>query len=423
MNSTVKFNEELMNLIEKVRLNMLNVTSDSLGAILTKLTTYNPSNIVFNNIDELAKEQNPDFNIYYKHLPHLNNLKEENFKVSNQFIDYNTNLFKNILYKNDDTYTYVISSKSLIKGRPKLSDLRVINGFEYNNIKVYYDNYMNFSIFIFDKINKKTVNYYLQNNSIKFPIFCFYCSKARNLKYNCFDYNNFKKNLLDDINKYMENYTAELVKTPSDLIKIFVNYFDNYVKVNIPQTRSLNAYKNYLCCYKYNLETLKCLRSMFEVIDNCNSQLVSEEDLNSLKQTIENQTKLIKLNDEERERLIELNLSKVKETEFLTNRITKLSEDYDKIYEKNDLLITENDNLLKKIKSLLNNKKCLSYINIFLILLLSMSLLFIINLEPDLDLYYKRFMLYYNYSLNFVIDLYNNTNMYGDYTYYEDDFL
>jgi hypothetical protein len=419
MNSTVKFNEELMNLIEKVRLNMLNVTSDSLGAILTKLTSYNPSNIVFNNIDELAKEQNHDFKIYHKHLPHLNNLKEETFKVNNQFIDYNSNLFKNILYKNENTYTYVVSSKNLIKGRPKLSDLRVINGFEHNNIKVYYDNYMNFSIFIFDKVNKKTVNYYLQNNSIKFPIFCFYCSKARNLKYNCFDYNNFKKNLLDDINKYMETYIDELVKTPTDMIKFFVNYFDNYVKTHIPQTRSLDAYKNYLCCYKYNLETLKCLRSMFEVIDKCNNQLVNEEDLKSLKDTIETQSKLIKLNEEKTKILNSENDNITNESKFLTERLTKLSEDYDKICEENNSLFSDNDCLSEELQSIRNNKKCLSYINMFLILLLSMSLLFIINLEPDLDLYYKRFMLYCNYSFDFLRDLYNNTNMYDDYTYYD----
>ena len=166
MNSTVKFNEDLMNLIEKVRLNLVSVTSDSLGAILTKLTSYNPNNIVYNNIDELAKEQNNDFNIYYKNLPHLNNVKDETFRVNNQFIDYNKNHFKNILYKNENTYTYIVSSKNLIKGRPKLSDIRVINGFERNNLKVYYDNYMNFSLFIFDKVSKKTVNYYLQNNKL-----------------------------------------------------------------------------------------------------------------------------------------------------------------------------------------------------------------------------------------------------------------
>lgn len=420
MNSTVKFNEDLMNLIEKVRLNLVSVTSDSLGAILTKLTSYNPNNIVYNNIDELAKEQNNDFNIYYKNLPHLNNVKDETFRVNNQFIDYNKNHFKNILYKNENTYTYIVSSKNLIKGRPKLSDIRVINGFERNNLKVYYDNYMNFSLFIFDKVSKKTVNYYLQNNSIKFPIFCFYCSKARNLKYNCFDYNNFKKNMLDDINKFMENYNDELVKTPTDSIKLFVNYFNSYNKISIPQTRSLDAYKNYLSCYKYNLETLKCLRSMFEVIDKCNNQLVNEEDLKSLKDTIETQNKLIKLNEEEIDKLKDDNSNASNENNFLTDKLTKLSEEYDKIkynfdslYEKYTVL--KNDNYNVKYK-----KKCLSYINIFLIMLLLLSIFIIVNLEPNLDLYYKRFKLYYNYSYDFLRDIYNNTNMYDDSLYYDD---
>ena len=418
MNSTVKFNEELMNLIEKVRLNLVGITTDSLGAILTKLNSYqNPTNIVFNNIDELAKDQNPDFKIYYNHLPHLNDLKDNDFKINNQFIDCDIT-FKNILLNDENTYTYITSSKNLIKGRPKLPDLRVINGFEYNDIKIYYDNYMNFSIFIFDKKTKKSVNYYLQNNTVKFPIFCFYCSKARNLQINCFDYKNFKNNFIEDIYTFLQKGT-DLSNIPTDIIKYFVNYFDKYIKVNIPKTRSLDTYKNYLCCYKYNLETLKCLRSMFEVIDKCNSQLVNEEDLKTLKETIETQSKLIKLNEDEIVKLKEENFNSVNDNEFLTNKLIKLSEDNDNIKENYELIYNNNDDLLVKNNDLKYRKKCLDYLILFLIIFLLVSIIFINSLEPDWNLYYEKLELYYNESLTYLNEIYNmNYSMYDEFDGY-----
>lgn len=427
MSSTSKFHDELTNIVEKVRLNLVGITTDSLGAILTKLTSYNPNVSVFNNIDELAIEENPDFKIYYKNLPHLNNLKEENFKLNNQFIDCKIK-FKNILLNDDNTYTYIVASKNLIKGRPKLPDLRVINGFElsltYTTIKVYYDNYLNFSIFI-SKVGKKTVNYYLQNNLIKFPIFCFYCSKARNLKNNCFSYNNFKKNMLDDIGKFMEKYEGELFKVPSDLISLFANYFDNYSKVNIPQTRSLDSYKNYLCCYKYNFETLKCLRTICETIDKCNNQLVNEEDLKSLKNTIETQNKLIKLNEENIIKLNRENDNLQNESNFLTDRITIISENYEKLNNNNLDLIEQKKKLSLKNKRIEKNNRSIFYINIFLSLLLILCITFIKYLEPDMDLYYDKIMFYYNYSIIFMNDIFNGnyTNMYMDDTFYDENFL
>ena len=88
-------------------------------------------------------------------------------------------------------------------------------------------------------------------------------------------------------------------------------------------------------------------------------------------------------------------------------------------------LVTDDVTGSGKMENARNNnvkykKKCLSYINIFLIMLLLLSIFIIVNLEPNLDLYYNRFKLYYNYSYNFLKDIYNNTNMYDDSLYYDD---
>ena len=422
MNTTVKFNEELMNLIEKVRLNLVGMTTDSLGAILTKLNSYNnPSNIVFNNIDELALEYNPDFKIYYSHLPHLNNLKNEEFKLSNQFVDCN-HKFKNILIKNENIYTYLVKGKNLMKGKPKLPDVRIINGFVKENITIYYDNYLNFSIFVRQN-NGALVSYYLLENTVKFPIFCFYCCKARNLQSNCLDYNNFKNNLIDQIQLYLNNNSIDLVKEPTYLIKYFVDYFSKYVEIKIPKTRSLNTYKNYLCSHKYNLESLKCLRNIFELVENCNKQLLNQAELDNIKDLLETKTNLGKVLNEK----INLLETKVEEYEtannFLEKKLITLSEEKDKLLKDLNKMDNDNNLFLLENKKLKCKNKLISFISILLILSLSFTILFINTLDIEWDIYYEIFNDYYKNASLFLEETFNNTVMYNDDDFYSDGML
>ena len=363
----------------------------------------------YKEVDSVCKQYIPYFDDYCSNLVKLDNKKD----IILNKISYNSEIkLKNIFF--NKYYVYDVLNNKLDDGYNDCSDIKVIFGYNDNDVQVYLDNYFNISLCVNNKLNL-----YIKKNNEKYPLICFYSGKF-NFKGKLFDYG-VNNNLINEIIQILSN--NERLKSYNffnhldDLLK---KYFENNFEPKF--TKSFSNIRDYMCTYKYLCIKLDRLKKMYSLLSEGYNNKISYKKYAEKDKLIENlkniQVKKSRRNKELEKEILDIKVSLKSTHKLLTSKMNELDKYKENLLNEFDIT-KDQKNKINKLNKLINyfhNKNV--WLTIYLILTVTF-LIFVLNIiyveTPHVyHMYYHKTTKLTFHFVNISKSIFNNTYYYLD---------
>ena len=344
-----KHHEQMDKIIREKKLDLINYITNSFDIITNRLNNNSLSSLIA-DIDNFVQKDSDDFLNYRKSRISLDS---SNFKLEKPTYNEDIMFIFNNNYKKENLVYYDIENNKVLESFDNLNS-KIIKGFDftyeetrYTNCGILIDNYLNILI----EINQRNKRYglYLIFNKTPFPLYTFYNTIINYIDlsiFNCsaFEKNNFIKTLYD---KYI--YILNNNKNINDNYNIISNVISTYHK-HMNKSKGSNTRKNLNFNYYFVINYYKNFRNILEF-------------LITTKRIVDNEDKILKLKNDNKELVNDLQLVKGKEI-VLRENVKKLEKTNSILLEKNDNLFSEKDLIDKRLIKLKRSKNC--YLVLFL---------------------------------------------------------
>jgi len=363
----------------------------------------------YKEVDSVCKQYIPYFDDYCNNLVKLDNKKD----IILNKISYNSELkLKNIF--SNKFYVYDVLDYKLYDGYNKLSNLKIIFGYNENNVQVYFDNYFNISLCI-----NNDFNIYIKKNEDNYPLMCFYSGKF-NFKGKLFDYG-VNNNLINEIIQIISNKDKlKSYNLFSNLDILLKKYFENKYE---PQfTKSFSNIRDYMCTYKYLCIKLDKLKKLYNLLSDGYNNKILEKKYAEKDKLIENlkdiQVKKSRKNKELEKDILDVKVSLKSTHKLLSSKINELDKYKENLLNEYDITKDQKKkiNYLNNLINRFHNKNV--WLTIYLILTFSF-LIYVLNIiyveTPHVYhmYYYKTTKLTFHF-VNISKSILNNTYYYLD---------